>query len=257
MIQREHRDSAVWPRNRWGGKRRRRRRRRKPLLRPSSIIRTRSVFGPGLNFKYTAYAKSFCSRKEKHPKGFRHAQQSTPNERTHVGGGICWQKSDKDRKVSVEDKTRSSSIEAVQPIDLCLVAAIKSILLSDNTLHLISGRRTPPETLHSWEAERKTHTERERKAKVQFNRFTARQNWVSCGRLTKTAPSRSLCARSFTPVSIDKSAVADLSQSRLSPPLPADVWARRSGISKHGRSLLMTGCGAAKACAKPSRAAVG
>lgn len=51
----------------------------------------------------------------------------------------------------------------------CLMVTIKRIWLRVNTPHLISVHQTSPVIPDSWEAE---------KAKVQFNRFTARQNWV-------------------------------------------------------------------------------
>lgn len=92
----------------------------------------------------------------------------------------------------------------------CLMVTIIPLWLSDNTLHLISGHPTSPVIPDSWEAE---------KAKVQFNRFTARQNWVACGCLTKSFLSQSLYISGFTPMSIEKVSL-DLSQSRLSLPLP-------------------------------------
>lgn len=71
---------------------------------------------------------------------------------------------------------------------------VANIWWSVITLHLISGHRTPPVIPDSWDAE---------KTKVQFNRFTARLNWVRCGCLTKSILSLSLSG--FTTTSIVES----------------------------------------------------
>lgn len=53
--------------------------------------------------------------------------------------------------------------------------------LNDNTIHLISGHQPPPVIPDSWVVKK-----RKKEAKVHFNRFPARQNWVGCGYLTKS-----------------------------------------------------------------------
>lgn len=80
-----------------------------------------------------------------------------------------------------------------------LIVTIIPIWLNDQTLHLISEHKTPPVIPDSWEEEKK------KKTKVQFNRFTARENWVGCGCLTKSLLSQSLYISGFTQMSTDES----------------------------------------------------
>ena len=103
------------------------------------------------------------------------------------------------------------------------MVTIIPIWLSDNTLHLISGHKTPPVIPDSWEAE---------KAKVQFNRFTARQNWVACGCLTKSFLSQSLYISGFMPKSTDESVTRPLPVT----PVSTTTWK----ITEHYKEAYLT-----------------
>lgn len=165
-----------------------------------------SSVAPGQNFKYTACAKNVyvkntprannmlskahvmhaCTQGVKKRQTNRQHDGQIDKERRWTNGG-CFQQ--KLSKPSIDLFTHR------------LMVTIIPIWLSDNTLHLISGHQTPPVIPDSWEAE---------KAKVQFNRFTARQNWVACGCLTKSFLSQSLYISGFTPMSIDESVTRPL-----------------------------------------------
>lgn len=109
---------------------------------------------------------------------------------------------DKKRRQTARNKGKQFSREKSQRLFFhALPNGYYHTHLIDNTLHLISGHQAPPVIPDSWEAE---------KAKVQFNRFTARQNWAGCGYLTKSFLSQSLYISSFILVSIDESVPSPL-----------------------------------------------
>lgn len=164
-----------------------------------------SSVAPERYFKYTACAKNVYM---KTPEGKLNAQQSTHNASCTQGVKKRQAKGQSDGKIKRRYKEQKEAVfhwkHSKPSRDLFthrLMVTIIPIWLSDNTLHLISEHQTPPVIPDSWEAE---------KAKVQFNRFTARENWVACGCLTKSFLSQALYISSFIPMSIDESVTRPL-----------------------------------------------
>lgn len=162
-----------------------------------------SSVAPGQNFKYITCAKNVDMKNTLRVNNMlskaRIMHMCTPGvNKEEIDGWTEIKEGELQKEAVFTDCISTSSRDlSTRP----LMATIKPIWLSDNSLHLISWHQTPLVIPDSWEAVQE---------KVQFNRFTARQNWVVCGRLTKSFLSQSLHISGFTSMSTDESGTRPL-----------------------------------------------
>lgn len=171
-----------------------------------------SSLASGQNLKITTCATNDDIKKQ--PGAKQHAQQSAHNAHMCILGVTKSQTFD--RRTSREEEKVWWTKEGSFYWWNRLVVTIIPIWLSEDSLRLISGHQTPTVIPDSWVVE---------KEKVQFNRFTARQNWVACGFLTKSFLSSSLYISSFTSMSSNESVTRPLPVT----PVAAATWQ----ISEH------------------------